>query len=162
LGSDADYEALTRLLHRAYASLAEKGFRYTATYQSPEITKNRCESGTCIVAEIDGEIVGTVTFYNPAQTEHSEWYDRPEVASFGQFAVEPTMQGHGIGRLLLDEVERLAVESGAGELACDTAEGAKHLIALYEKRGYRIVGTVDWGETNYLSVILSKEITPGA
>jgi GNAT superfamily N-acetyltransferase len=158
LGSDADYEALTRLLHRAYASLAEMGFRYTATYQSPEITKNRCESGTCIVAEIDGEIVGTVTFYNPAQTEHSEWYDRPEVASFGQFAVEPAMQGHGIGRLLMDEVERLAWESGAAEIACDTAEGASHLIEMYSRRGYRIVGTVDWRDTNYLSVILSKEL----
>jgi GNAT superfamily N-acetyltransferase len=158
LQAGADYEALTGLLHRAYASLAAMGFRYTATYQSIETTRHRCESGTCLVAEIDGVIVGTVTFYDARQTEHSEWYDRPEVASFGQFGVEPALQGLGIGALLMDEVERLAAESGAKEIACDTAEGATHLIRSYEKRGYRIVGTVDWGATNYLSVILSKEI----
>ncbi|MEO7454200.1 MAG: GNAT family N-acetyltransferase, partial [Fimbriimonadales bacterium] len=156
----ADYEALTGLLHRAYAPLAAMGFRFTATYQSVETTRFRCEGGTCVVAELDGVIVGTVTFYDAGRTEHSEWYDRPEVASFGQFGVEPSIQGNGIGRMLMDEVERLAAESGAKEIACDTAEGATHLIATYERRGYRVVGKVNWGATNYVSVILSKEIGP--
>jgi GNAT superfamily N-acetyltransferase len=162
LRGDDEFVALTELLHQAYAELARKGFRYTATYQSIETTKYRSEGGVCLIAELDGIIVGTVTFYNAEQTEHSEWYDRPEVSSFGQFGVEPTKQGQGIGAMLMDEVERLAAESGAKEIACDTAEGASHLIALYERRGYRIVGTVDWRETNYLSVILSKEIAPRA
>src|SRR5688572_29691775 len=158
LGSDGDYEALTQLLHRAYASLAAMGFKYTATCQSPEVTRSRCKGGTCLVAEIDGVIVGTVTFYNAEQSQHSEWYDRPEVASFGQFGVEPTLQGRGIGKMLMDEVERLAAESGAKEVACDTAEGATHLIELYMRRGYRLVGKVDWKDTNYESVILSKDL----
>ena len=153
-----DLVALTELLHRAYAELARMGFRYTATYQSPEITKNRCRAGTCLVAETDGKTVGTVTYYSPEQTEHSEWYDRPEVSSFGQFGVDPSHQGRGIGSRLMDEVERLARESGAEEIACDTAEGATHLIELYGRRGYRLVGTVNWRDTNYVSVVLSKDL----
>lgn len=53
---------------------------------------------------------------------------------------------------------------GVKELACDTAEGAVHLIALYKKRGYRQVGTADWKGTSYISVVLSKTLvgTPGA
>ena len=158
LAQGDDIEALTALLHRAYASLAEMGFRYTATYQSAEVTRSRCDNGTCLVAEVDGNVVGTVTYYSPEQTEHSEWYDRSEVASFGQFGVEPNWQGRGVGARLMDEVEALARADGAAEIACDTAEGATHLIEMYERRAYRLVGRVNWGETNYESVILSKEL----
>ena len=156
-----DLVALTELLHRAYGELARLGFRYTATYQSPAVTQSRCEGGTCLIAEIDGQTVGTATFYSPEQTVHSEWYDRPEVASFGQFGVDPAHQGLGIGARLMEEVERLARASGAAELACDTAQGATHLIELYQRRGYRVVGTVDWRDTNYISVILSKDLSAG-
>ena len=153
-----DFVQLTELLHRAYAQLAEMGFRYTATYQTPEITRNRCETGTCLLAILDERVVGTVTYYHPQQTCHADWYDRLEVASFGQFGVDPPMQGAGIGARLMDAVEALAKADGAAELACDTAEGATHLIEMYERKGYRRVGTVDWRDTNYMSVILSKEI----
>ncbi len=157
-----DFVQLTELLHRAYAQLADMGFRYTATYQSPEITRSRCETGTCLLALQAERMVGTVTYYNPQQTCHAEWYDRAGVASFGQFGVEPSLQGLGIGAKLMDAVEALALSDGAEELACDTAEGATHLIELYKRRGYRQVGTVAWRETNYVSVILSKEFGPRA
>lgn len=43
-------------------------------------------------------------------------------------------------------------------MACDTAEGALDLITLYEKRGYRRVGDMQWNETNYRSVVLAKSL----
>ena len=158
LAAHDDFVELTGLLHKAYGELARMGFRYMATHQSPEITRERCEHGTTFVVEFDGKLVGTITFYDPGQTGGSPWYDRDDVCSFGQFAVEPDLQRSGIGKQLMDTVELLAAESGASEIACDTAEGAEHLIGLYARRGYRIVGKADWTETNYESVILSKEI----
>ena len=59
---------------------------------------------------------------------------------------------------LLDFVEARARESGARELALDTAVGAKHLIDMYLRKGYRLVDKVDWPETNYLSVVMSKNL----
>ena len=153
-----DIVELTHLLHKAYGELAAMGFRYLATHQTPEVTKERCESGSAFVAEFNGRIVGTVTFYDCSQTGGSPWYDRLDVCSFGQFAVDPEIQRSGIGSRLMDTVEALATQSGASEIACDTAEGAQHLIELYKRRGYRLVDTVDWQETNYISVILSKEL----
>jgi len=129
-----------------------------ATHQGPDITKERCLGGDCFVAESDGCPIGTVTFYSAEKTMGCSWYDRPEVCSFGQFAVEPSLQRAGIGSRLMDAVERRAVETGAGEIALDTAEGATHLIELYKRRGYREVGIADWDETNYQSMILSKAI----
>lgn len=136
------------------------GFRFMATHQGANITRERCLGGNCFVAEAaaDRKIVGTITFYAAEKTMGCTWYDRPEVCSFGQFAVEPSLQRSGIGSRLMDEGERRAVETGAGEIALDTAEGATHLIELYKDRGYREVGIADWDETNYQSMILSKAI----
>ncbi len=52
--------------------------------------------------------------------------------------------------------EAWASRQGYGELALDTAEPATHLVALYEKQGYRPVGTVDWPGKVYRSVVMSK------
>jgi len=150
---------ITGLLHAAYARLAEMGFRYTATHQSDEVTLKRLRRGVSLLAELDGEVVGTISLYGSEADSRCEWYRREEVHSFGQFGVRPDLQGGGLGSRLLDIVEGMAGERGAEELALDTAEGALHLIGWYERRGYREVERVAWGTTNYTSVILSKKLS---
>jgi len=94
----------------------------------------------------------------PPRTKGSPWYDRPEVASFGQFAVDPRLQNNGLGRRLIAHVEAQAATSGARELALDTAEPALHLVEWYTRLGYRFIEHAQWQHTNYLSVLLSKQV----
>ena len=150
-------EELTELLHRSYAPLAAAGFRYYATHQSAEETRERCERGESYVALIDERIVGTVTLYD-THPEDVPWYSRPDVGHFGQFGVEPSLQQRGIGRQLLRLVEDRARKLGLRELALDTAEGARHLVEWYEREGYRIVAHHSWNVTNYRSVIMSRTL----
>lgn len=162
LNDSDDLTELTLLLNRAYKQLADLGFRYLATHQNVETTKERIEKAKCFVAVIDengtDKIIGTICYYSPEKASGCEWYDRNDVATYGQFGVEPEYQKYGIGGMLVDEVEKLAMQDGAKELAIDTAEGATHLINYYGKRGYRHVGFTKWHVTNYRSVILSKKI----
>jgi GNAT superfamily N-acetyltransferase len=151
-------EELTELLHRAYSSLLAMGLRFVATSQNVETTRARVESGTCLVAVDDGAIVGTITLYMPNAEEACEFYRRPGVAHFGQFGVEPSAQGSGVGKQLLDEVERMARERGCTHLALDTSEKATHLIEVYERWRYRIVHRVQWESVNYRSVVMAKEL----
>ncbi|MCQ4161598.1 GNAT family N-acetyltransferase [Roseomonas sp. GC11] len=161
-GADSLAE-LTRLLHRAYAPLAAMGLRFMATHQSEAVTRERAETGECWVAvDAAGALVGTLLFKDAARTGGTPWLDRPEVAGFGQFAVAPEWQGTGLGARLMEIAERRARETGAREIALDTAEPAAHLIALYHRRGYRLVGHAQWAHTNYRSVIMSKALPPGA
>jgi GNAT superfamily N-acetyltransferase len=149
---------ITALLHDAYAELAGAGFRYLATHQTEEVTARRLGRGFPLIAEMDGRIVGTVTLY-PSRTDHPiEWYRRPNVCYFAQFGVKADLQRQGIGVRLLRAVEEQARLRGAVELACDTAEGAQHLRAWYGREGFREVGSMDWPETNYVSVVLSKTL----
>ena len=151
-------DELTALLHRAYAPLAASGLAYVAATQAEEVTRRRTAGRECWVARVDGVLVGTITVQPPGVPHGCAWYERPDVAVFGQFAVEPALQRGGLGSALLAHAEARARALGAVELALDTAEGAERLVAYYEGRGFRPVGHVDWPMTNYVSVVLSKTL----
>jgi GNAT superfamily N-acetyltransferase len=157
LKEEDSFEELTELLHRAYARLANMGFRYLATHQDVATTKRRAAKGECYVGIIDDRVIATVLLValRPGKA-HCEWYARPGVATLSQFAVCPELQGQGIGSRIVSFVEERAAALGASELALDTAEGATHLLAFYSKRGYRQVAYEQWDHTNYRSIILSK------
>jgi GNAT superfamily N-acetyltransferase len=158
--SDGDSIAdLTELLHRAYGSLAAMGLRFFATHQTVEQTLERIRAGRCFVATLDARIVGTITLYGPNETSSAEWYRRHDIAYFGQFAIEPALQRRGLGTQLLAHVEGVARGEGVRELLLDTAEPAQHLIDYYARLGFDTIGHVQWRETNYRSVIMSKPLS---
>ena len=152
---------LTALLHAVYARLGEMGFNYTAVDQSEDVTSKRVSRGLCLVATDNGALVGTNMFYAPGQSAGCPCYERPDVATIGQFGVLPGRQGTGTGTRLLREAETLAIASGAAELALDTSEGAGHLIGWYEREGFRFVEHAQWPGKTYRSVIMSKRLEPG-
>ncbi len=149
---------LTALLHRAYARLAAMGLNYTAVDQDSETTVRRAGLGTCLVAELGGRLVGTLSVHGPMPESPCPRYRRPDVAVLEQFAVDPDVQGRGIGRALLAEGERRAASRGAAEALLDTAKPAEHLIRLYEGLGWGIVETVRWEGKTYESVVMAKRV----
>ncbi len=153
-----DIDELTELVHQAYRQLADMGLNYTAVDQDATVTRRRVQDGYCLIAEANGTMVGTVTYYAPGVKTYCDWYARNGVGHIGQFAVLPDYQGFGIGGRLLDAVEALAVNGDGTDLALDTAEPAAHLRRYYEKRGYRCVDYVQWEGKTYRSVIMSKPL----
>lgn len=149
---------LTALLHRSYARLADMGLRFMATHQTEAVTLERINQGECYVAISEGQLVGTIIFKPAERSSGSPWLDLAQVASLAQFAVSPDLQAQGLGGRLMDFVEQRALETGAQEIALDTAEPAKHLVEWYGRRGYRIIEHIQWGHTNYGSVIMSKSL----
>ena len=127
---DDDLDAITQLLHAAYAPLAAAGMRYVVSHQDVATTKRRMARGETFVAVRDDAVVGVITLAEAHGTHGSPFYDRPDVASFGQFAVLPALQRQGIGSRLMDIVEARACEKGVAELALDTSEHAEALIAM--------------------------------
>ncbi len=149
---------LTGMLHRAYKQHADRGIKALAAFQPEEVTRKRIAGGECYVALYMGKVVGTILFRGPGRLGGTPWFERPDVATFSQFAVEPEYQGRGIGSELMTLIERRAVESGARELALSTPEPAAWLVDMYERHGYRLVERVNWNETNYTSVVMSKAL----
>lgn len=149
---------LTSLLHRAYARLGDMGLNYTAVDQTDEVTAKRIRGGQCFVAARGRKLVGTIVVRPTYEKNECEYFTRPQVAAAHQFAVDPDLQGKGIGRKLLDHAEEWAAQRGFKELAIDTAEEVTYLIGFYSRLGYRHVGWVQWPGKVYRSVVLSKTL----
>lgn len=156
---------ITKLLHRAYAGQVAMGLAPLAGRQDDATTRKRCNSGACYLAVQEDpthpmreRIVGIILFHEVEDDKGPPWFQNKFVDSFSQFAVDPDVQGKGIGRLLLEKCERQAQEAGATELACSMAEPDRDLLQFYLKRGYRFIEHWQWPYTNYRSAILSKTL----
>lgn len=157
-------DALTALLHRAYAPLAEAGMNFTAATQDTAATRQRAAEGQCLVAEMSGEVVATVTVCGPYEGEAAPWaaavpwFSERDTAHFHQFAVDPRWQRLGVGRRLVAACEQWAREHGYRRMALDTAHAATTLRSLYQRLGYAEVGRVQWQGKHYESVVMQKSL----
>ena len=164
LAARDSFDALTALLHRAFAPLAAQGMNYTAATQSAELTRRRAAEGQCLVAELDGVIAGTVIVCGPYEETATDWpadapwYRDPDTAHCHQLAVDPRAQRQGIGRALVAACEQWARDRGYRWMALDTAEPAAALRALYRRLGYAEVGQVQWPDKAYRTVVLRKAL----
>jgi GNAT superfamily N-acetyltransferase len=95
----------------------------------------RWDEAEVLVAEIDGKIAGTVTYYADASREGlgypSDW------AGFRTLAADPAFRGRGVGRALLAASIDRAGEAGVPTLAIHTSEVMRAAGRLYEQAGFR-------------------------
>ncbi|GAA4421024.1 GNAT family N-acetyltransferase [Acidovorax lacteus] len=160
---DDDVDALTSLIHAAYAPHAARGLRYWGSHQSADDTRKRLASGLAWGVWVNGALAGTITLRGPQPASDVPLYRESDVWSLTQFCIAPGHQGSGLGRWVHDRVAEVARLEGARKLALDTSEDAHGLISMYEAWGYGVVGHCDWRPlTNYRSVLMAKTLHPRA
>ena len=128
-GADTSLSDLERAAWDAYrADIADVTSRATDSDQ--------------IIAEADGQLLGSVTFYPPAreahypsQTEVAHW--PIEWASFRLLGVHPDARGRGIGRILTNECIARAQTLGAPVLALHTTFLMVLARDMYIKMGWK-------------------------
>lgn len=67
-----------------------------------------------------------------------------EVCHIGMLAVDPTQQSKGIGKQMLQQAERFAVEQfGASKLHLQILAGRRELLPFYLGMGYQLTGILE-------------------
>jgi len=110
----------------------------------------RARTGSLIVAEHAGRIVGAVTFYEEAGAEGFEW--PPGWAGLRALGVHPDARGLGVARALMAECLRRARAAGAPVLCLHTAGFMTAAVAMYEAMGFRRVPEYDFEAGGYLDL----------
>jgi GNAT superfamily N-acetyltransferase len=113
-----------------------------AAYRADLIdVRSRLDHSELIVAEENGLVLGTVTFYAPhsgvhypTEVEHASF--PPEWAAFRVLAVHPDARGHGLGRRLTEDCLRRATELGATAVGLHTLAMMEVASALYVRMGW--------------------------
>lgn len=86
---------------------------------------------------------------------------------FGMLSVDPTAQGAGLGRALIDAAERYCAERGCTWMDLEVASPRLELPALYRRFGYEVSGEAPWPDdaleelkTPAHFIVMSKQLTP--
>lgn len=87
-----------------------------------------------IVAEMDGEVVGTALFF----TNYSTWSGRTGIY-LEDLYVRPEARGTGLGRALLAHLARLAVERGCPRVEWSVLDWNEPAKAFYAGLGARMM-----------------------
>ncbi|WP_369029897.1 MULTISPECIES: GNAT family N-acetyltransferase [Streptomyces] len=136
--TEADVDTLVELIESAYRGDASRaGWTTEADIlegqrSDPQIVLGviKAADSRLLTVEQDGRVVAC------CQLEH-----RGDHAYFGMFAVSPTLQGAGLGKVIIAEAERSARETwGTREMHMTVISVRNDLIAWYERRGYRRTG----------------------
>ncbi|WP_141505683.1 GNAT family N-acetyltransferase [Paenibacillus luteus] len=122
------YEILA-LQKRAYRSEAElyNDFSIEPLIQTVEELKRQFNNHTVLKASKGKSIIGSVRCYN-----------ENESSFIGKLMVHPEYQGLGVGKLLMQEIEKACF---AQRYELFTGSNSLKNIRLYEKLGYRIFNT---------------------
>jgi GNAT superfamily N-acetyltransferase len=83
-----------------------------------------------VIASYEGEPAGFALFFH----NFSTFLGRPGIYLEDLFVI-PTLRGHGIGKILLSFLARLAVERGCGRLEWWVLDSNEPAIRFYERLG---------------------------
>ncbi|MGI5143168.1 MULTISPECIES: GNAT family N-acetyltransferase [unclassified Streptomyces] len=138
--TDPDVDTLVALINSAYRGEASRAGRTSEAgilegqRTDPEgvLAVIKSPDSRLLTVERDGRVVAC------CQLEH-----RGDHAYFGMFAVNPALQGGGLGKLIIAEAERQARETwGVKEMHMTVISVREDLIAWYERRDYRRTGSM--------------------
>ncbi|MGE0616789.1 MAG: GNAT family N-acetyltransferase, partial [Bacteriovoracia bacterium] len=126
--------------------LLVESFLYTYGRKMPEVvvTESRKsdlravaakrETAGVLVAERDGELIGTVSIFRPGDATSRAW--TPNTVDLRYMAVAPRHQGQGVSRALLDAAVALAREWQGSYICLHVRRGATGVARTYTSYGF--------------------------
>ncbi len=136
--TEADVDTLRAVIARANEQfrglVAEELFAsYLASAMDVE---RRLVESDVLAAEVDGGIVGTITFYRDARDEGMPILFPDGTAGIRATAVDPMARGRGIGQAMVEACIDRATDVGATGLGLHTATFMVAAVTIYERCGF--------------------------
>lgn len=111
--------------------LTDEGYPAGASDLAARIERFTTDDSGVLAAEASGEVIGFIAFHVMPRFETDERFAR-----IVALVVDPGVRARGIGRQLMAEAERMAVEHGAAFLEVTAGHHRPEARKLFESLGY--------------------------
>jgi ribosomal protein S18 acetylase RimI-like enzyme len=111
--------------------LTDEGYPAGASDLAARIERFTTAESGVLAAEASGEVIGFIAFHVMPRFETDERFAR-----IVALVVDPGVRARGIGRQLMTEAERVAVERGAAFLEVTAGHHRPEARKLFESLGY--------------------------
>ena len=135
----ADHEAIATITVEAYRADDLGTEHYLSKLAD---VADRAEHTTLLVAEANGEVIGTVSL--ALTGPYAEIASGEEEGSFRMLAVAPAARGLGAGRALTEECMRRARATGLHRLVISSQHQMTFAHRIYEALGFVHAPDRDW------------------
>ncbi|MDC3417372.1 GNAT family N-acetyltransferase [Aquibacillus salsiterrae] len=112
-----------------------------------------------IVAEIDGQIVGSVVLFPPKMDVYEGLVtelDNPEIR---MLAVDPDVRGRGVAKALIQKCIEKAKNAGHQAIGLHTGDFMHQAIALYQRLGFERQPSADFEPANDGVIVKAFRLT---
>lgn len=157
LGQVTDIDKLENLYNDLNDYLAE-GINYPGwkkgIYPIRQNAIDGVKNKNLYVAKYHETIIGSIILSHEPEAAYcnAKWEfesDYSDVFVIHTFVVHPKFMNCGVGKALMDFAENHSFTSNVKVIRLDVYEGNLPAIKLYEKYGYKYIGSVDLGLGNY-------------
>ena len=142
--------------------MEEKGLQHWhwGRYPTEEMIREDICRGDLYYLREDGAVAAAVVLMVGQEPEYDKlaWSFGIRPGIFHRLAVHPSMQGAGLGGLVVDDVLQLLRRLGCDCARCDTSEKNHNAIRLYEKLGFRRCGTLRWEDSIGNNITFDKPL----
>lgn len=144
LASSIHITPIFQIYQDAKITLDAQGiFQWTDAYPNIEIVKSDIEKGETYILKDENQLVGVIILNEEQDPQYKEidWkFDDQKVLVVHRLAVNPTSQGKGYARKLMDFAENYALENNYAVIRLDAFIPHDRVIQFYLKRNYLIRG----------------------
>jgi len=130
---EPEIQPLGELIVSAYSSQGPLSGEYAETLR--DVASRVREASVLVAVNGDGRVLGGVTYVDSPDNVYAE-FTAPDDSAFRMLAVDPTNQGGGVGRALVEAVIERARQDGKRRLTLLTAPWMEAAHRLYARLGF--------------------------
>ena len=146
--AERDLGELFDLYRHAADGMEARGIQHWhwGRYPNEDLIREDVQKGQLYYLRTDDAITAAVgiVFGQEKEYEGLNWTGGLNPGTFHRLAVHPSVQGAGLGGLVLDDVQQLLRRGGCDCVRCDTSENNTPALRFYEKLGFRRCGRLHW------------------
>lgn len=151
-----EHEAVSAIIRAAYAEYeaTRAPDRWQRYIDNAADVSSRLDKSELLVAELDSELVGCITFYPPATASAAGGWPEGWVG-LRLLAAHPSARGKGVGRALMEASIERARSLGAPVIALHTTEAMAVARAMYERMGFVRIPERDFNQAMAYRLLLT-------